>query len=76
MNKVIQVRDVPPDVHRRLKVRAAQENRTLSELVREQLEEAARRPSMAELLERLRGREPADPGEPSAEAVRAGRAGR
>lgn len=76
MNKVIQVRDVPPGVHRRLKVRAAQENRTLSDLVREQLEEAARRPSMAEMLERLRGREPADPGEPSAEAVRAGRAGR
>lgn len=75
MNKVIQVRDVPPDVHRRLKVRAAEENRTLSELVREQLEEAARRPSMVEMLERLRGREPADPGESSAAAVRAGREG-
>lgn len=73
MSKVIQVRDVPPDVHRRLKVRAAQEHRTLSELVREQLEEAARRPSMAEMLDRLRARDAVDPVESSAEAIRAGR---
>ena len=73
MNKVIQVRDVPPDVHRRLKARAAQEGRTLSELVREQLEDAASRPTMAELLERLRADDPVDPGEPSSSTVRAGR---
>ncbi len=73
MNKIIQVRDVPPDVHRRLKARAAEQGRTLSELVREQLEEAAHRPSMAEMLERLRAREAAHPGESSAAAVRAGR---
>ena len=73
MSKIIQVRDVPPDVHRRLKVRAAEQGRTLSELVREQLEEAARRPSMAEMLERLAADEPADLAESSAAAVRAGR---
>jgi antitoxin FitA len=73
MNKIIQVRDVPPDVHRRLKVRAAEQGRTMSELVREQLEEVARRPSMAEMLVRLRASEPADVGETSAAAVRAGR---
>lgn len=73
MNKVIQVRDVPPDVHRRLKARAAEQGRTLSELVREQLEEAARRPTMAEVLERLAADDPADLPEPSAVAVRAGR---
>jgi plasmid stability protein len=73
MNKVIQVRDVPSDVHRRLKARAAEQGRTLSELVREQLEEAARRPSMAEMLDRLAAREAVDPGESSADAVRAGR---
>jgi plasmid stability protein len=73
MKGVIQVRDVPEEVHRRLKVRAAQEGRTLSELVREQLEEAASRPTMGEMLARLREAEPADPGEPSAAAVRAGR---
>lgn len=73
MKTVIQVRDVPEEVHRRLKVRAAQEGRTLSELVREQLVEAASRPTMAEMLARLSAAEPADPGESSAEAVGAGR---
>jgi plasmid stability protein len=73
MSKIIQVRDVAPEVHRRLKARAAEQGRTLSELVREQLEEAARRPTMAEMLERLAADEPVDMDEPSAVAVRAGR---
>lgn len=73
MNKVIQVRDVPPSVHRRLKARAAEQGRTLSDLIREQLEEAASRPTMAEMLDRLRAAEPVEPGEASADAVRAGR---
>lgn len=73
MNKIIQVRDVAPEVHRRLKARAAEQGRTLSELVREQLEEAARRPTMAEVLERLAAEKPAELDEPSAVAVRAGR---
>ena len=76
MSKSIQVRDVPERVHRRLKARAAEEGRTLSELVREQLTELAARPTLGEMLERLREREPADPGETSAAAVRAGREGR
>jgi antitoxin FitA len=73
MKKIIQVRDVPPEVHRRLKARAAEQGRTLSELVREQLEDAARRPTMAEALERLAADEPVDMDEQSAVAVRAGR---
>jgi plasmid stability protein len=73
MSKVIQVRDVSPAVHRRLKMRAAEQGRTLSELIREQLEEAASRPTLGEMLERLRSEEPTDPGESSAAAVRAGR---
>lgn len=70
------MRDVPDDVHRRLKARAAEQDRTLSELVREQLIEVARRPTMQEMLERLRSREPAEAGESAAESVRAGRAER
>ena len=73
MGKTIQVRDVPPAVHRRLKARAAEHGRTLSELVREHLEDAARRPTMAEMLDRLGSAQPVDAGEPSADAVRAGR---
>ena len=76
MSKVIQVRDVPTGVHSKLKARAAAEGRTLSELVREQLVAAAQRPTMTEMLERLRAAEPVEAGETSAEAVRAGRAER
>lgn len=73
MTKIVQVRDVPNDVHRRLTARAAKEGRTLSDLVREHLVEAATRPTMGEMLDRLRAAEAVDPSETSAEAVRAGR---
>ena len=73
MGKAIQVRDVPPNVHRRLKARAAEQGRTLSELVREHLDDAAQRPTMAEMLDRLSAAEPVDAGESSADSVRAGR---
>jgi antitoxin FitA len=76
MHKAIQIRDVPEDVHRRLKARAAREGRTLSELLRLELEEIANRPSLEEILDRIKSREPVTTGEPSAEAVRAGRAER
>jgi len=51
--KTIQVRDVPDDVHRRLTIRAAEERRSLSELVRAEIVEIARRPTMSEMLDRL-----------------------
>lgn len=76
MAKVIQVRDVPDDVHRALKIRAAEEGRTLSELVRAELVEVASRPTLATMLERLGGRDPVSTGETAAEAVRSGRAER
>lgn len=76
MSKVIQVRDVPDDVHRALKIRAAEEGRTLSELVRAELVEAARRPTLATMLERLGEREPVSPAESAADAVRSGRSER
>ena len=73
MTKVIQVRDVPPHVHRRLKARAAEEGRTLSELVREQLEDAAARPTMNQMLDRLHAVDSVEPPETSAHAIRTGR---
>jgi antitoxin FitA len=76
MPKVIQVRDIPDDVHRRLKVRAAEEGRSLSDLVREELIELSSRPTLAEMVERLRHLPPIDVGESSADAVRAARAER
>ena len=54
--KTIQVRDVPDDVHARLTARAAEQRRSLSELVRAEIVQVARRPTMTEMLDRLSAR--------------------
>lgn len=69
MAKTIQVRDVPDDVHKRLTARAAEERRSLSELVRAEIVEIARRPTMAEMLDRLASRPIAELPESPAEAL-------
>lgn len=69
MPKTIQVRDVPDDVHQRLTVRASEERRSLSELVRAELVDIAGRPTMAEMLDRLAGRPALEIPESSAEAL-------
>lgn len=69
VGRTIQVRDVPDDVHKRLALRAAEERRSLSELVRAQLVEMARRPTMLEMLDRLAGRPVTEVPESSAEAL-------
>jgi plasmid stability protein len=73
MAKTIQVRDVPDDVHHRLAVRAAEQRVSLSELVRADLVELARRPTMREMLERLSNRQPIELPETAADAVAAER---
>jgi plasmid stability protein len=67
--KTIQIRDVPDDVHRRLTDRAAEERRSLSELLRAEIIELACRPTMAEMLDRLASRPKLDVPESSAEAL-------
>ena len=54
----IQVRDVPPDLHRRLRQRAAAERVTLSTYVLRLLERDVGRPSTREWLATLTDREP------------------
>jgi len=77
MGKLLQVRDVPEDVHRTLKARAAQRGASLSEYLRRELAIIAARPSAEEVLERLRGRAPVAGGErPAAIIRRAREAGR
>lgn len=75
MAKTIQVRDVPDDVHRRLTIRAAEERRSLSELVRAEIVEIARRPTMSEMLDRLAGRPMTEVPESSADALAGERLG-
>ncbi len=71
---MIQVRSVPEDLHRRLKVRAAEEGITLSELALNELRRSMEFPTRSELRERLADR-PVQPynGETAAESTRAER---
>ncbi|MGI9080733.1 MAG: FitA-like ribbon-helix-helix domain-containing protein [Thermoleophilaceae bacterium] len=72
MGVLVQIRDVPVTVHRTLKARAALAGTSLSEYLRQELDEIARRPSREELLARVLEREPgAEGGESAAETVRA-----
>jgi plasmid stability protein len=52
----IQIRNVPEEVHRTLEARAAREGMSLSEYLLREVTELARRPSLAELAERIRRR--------------------
>ena len=70
MPKMIQIRNVPDRLHRKLKSRAALEGRSLSEYLLEEIRRSAERPTLRELRERLEGRSPVTPSVPPAEAVR------
>jgi antitoxin FitA len=70
MSKMIQIRNVPDDVHRALKIRATKEGMSLSEYLLREVTKVAAKPSLEEVMERIRRRGPV--GEPfdSAAAVR------
>jgi antitoxin FitA len=57
---LIQIRNVPDDVHRTLKVRAAAAGTSLSEYVLREVTRVARSPTPEELDERIRARRPAN----------------
>jgi len=58
MSRMIQIRNVPDEVHRKLKIRAAREGVTLSELLAREARRLAEQPSLEEMLERLKARRP------------------
>lgn len=74
--KLIQVRNVPDGVHRQLKVRAAEQGRTLSDVALGALVEYAGRPTMAEVLDRVRRREAVELSGGAAAAIDEARADR
>jgi plasmid stability protein len=73
--KMIQIRNVPDDLHRSLKERAAREGTTMSELILAELPRLAHKPSPTQLLERV-GRRSAVAGRPAVELIAEERAGR
>jgi plasmid stability protein len=70
--KMIQIRNVPDDLHRSLKERAAREGTTMSDLILRELPRMARKPSPEQVLERIAQRDSV-PGPPAADLIRAGR---
>ena len=69
--KMIQIRNVPDDLHRTLKARAAEEGVSLSDYLLKMAERAAREPTPEELQERLRRLPKLRPGaRSSAEIIR------
>ena len=70
--KMIQIRNVPEDLHRALKARAAQEGSTLSDYILAELPRLADRPTPEQVMTRIRHRTPVG-GPPAAELIRAER---
>lgn len=56
MSKMIQIRNVPDDLHRTLKARAALAGMSLSEFLLKELARVVERPTREELLARIAGR--------------------
>ncbi|CAN5719666.1 MAG: hypothetical protein H0V32_09915 [Nocardioidaceae bacterium] len=56
MTKMLQVRDVPDEVHAQLRRRAAAAGMSLSDFARQELTRLAQRPSLADLMDRVAAR--------------------
>ncbi|HUF78797.1 MAG TPA: hypothetical protein VMR44_07775 [Thermoanaerobaculia bacterium] len=61
MTKLLQVRNVPEDLHRTLKARAALAGMSLSEYLLRELRRTAERPTPEELRRRIESRRPVKP---------------
>jgi plasmid stability protein len=70
---MIQIRNVPDVLHRRLKSRAALAGKSLSDYLLEEIRFAAERPTLDELRARLERRAKTNPSVAPAQAVRAER---
>jgi plasmid stability protein len=70
MPKMIQIRNVPDELHRTLKVRAAEAGMTLSDYLLSEIEQVAAKPTMKEWLERVAELEPVEVDEPPEVTIR------
>lgn len=73
MSVMIQIRNVPDEIHRTLKARAAKAGMSLSDYLLAQIRETAERPTFEEFVARLESRPSVDLGISTADAVRAER---
>jgi uncharacterized protein (DUF1778 family) len=70
MAKMIQLRNVPDDLHRLLKARAALEGMSLSDYLLAEIRRSAEQPTLRELRERLHQRRSVSPGVSPADVIR------
>jgi antitoxin FitA len=73
MSPMIQIRNVPRDLHREAKAKAALAGLTLSEYALQALEREVRRPTAAEIAARVRELEPVTSAPPAEKLVARGR---
>jgi len=76
MPSALQIRNIPADVHRLLKARAAAAGMSLSDFLLVELTAVARRPTLDELVQRIESRPAVGRKLDSARAVRAEREAR
>ena len=76
MAVMVQIRNVPSELHRELKARAALEGMSLSDYLLRELRHALDRPTLDEMQKRLSRRQPSHPRPAPANAVRAERKSR
>ncbi len=67
---MIQLRNVPDNLHRKLKARAALAGKSLSDYLLAEIQRSAERPTLEELRERLQKRTTVAPSVTPAKAVR------
>ena len=70
MSKMIQMRNVPDELHRKLKARAAMAGMTLSDYLLREVRHIAERPTMEEMMKRIEAAGPVVTSITSAQAVR------
>jgi antitoxin FitA len=70
MSKMIQIRNVPDELHRTLKAKAAKAGMTLSDYLLSEIEQVADKPTMQEWLEMVSRDEPVELEEPPDVTIR------
>jgi plasmid stability protein len=70
MSKMVQIRNVPDEVHKVLKIRAAKEGMSLSDFLLREMTRIVERPTLQDMIERVRQREPVTLDEDPAVTIR------
>ena len=76
MSVMVQIRNMPDEMHRILKARAASEGKSLSDFILAELRHTTERPTLAEMLERLKTRSAENPVPTPTQVIREERDGR